>query len=164
MEVFVWILLICLIAKLIDINIRRMEQRAAIRALTMDNVDVMDGLDFEVYVADLMRNEGYTVRVTRTTGDRGVDVIAKKNGRSYAVQVKRSNSNVGPRAVQEAYTGKDLYRCDRAMVVTNAYFTYAAEKMAHRLHCELIDRETLGRWVRRFRRSRDSGSDLHQLH
>ena len=91
----------------------------------------MDGYDYEYLVAKYLRNHGYTgVRVTKASGDYGVDVIAHKRGHKYAVQCKYYSSPVGISAVQEAAAGKAFYGCDSAMVVTNNTFTKAAHDLA----------------------------------
>ncbi len=46
-----------------------------------------------------------SVEVTRGSGDYGVDVLAEKEGVTYAVQCKRYDGPVGVKAVQEAYAG-----------------------------------------------------------
>jgi hypothetical protein len=43
---------------------------------SMYDIDQMDGVDFEHYVAARLRNTGYTVQMTNTTGDFGVNRIA----------------------------------------------------------------------------------------
>lgn len=91
----------------------------------------MTGHDYEYLVARYLRNNGYTgVKVTKGSGDFGVDVIAHKRGKKYAVQCKYYTGSVGLSAVQEAVAGKAMYGCDSAMVVTNSTFTSAARDLA----------------------------------
>ncbi|MED3575900.1 restriction endonuclease [Cytobacillus praedii] len=47
----------------------------------------MNGYEFELFTADLFRKMGYTVKLTKQTGDQGIDVIAVKNRTSLGVQV-----------------------------------------------------------------------------
>lgn len=81
-------------------------------------LDAMEGHDFEYFCADLLEDHGFkSVEVTRGSGDYGVDVLAEKEGVTYAVQCKRYDGPVGVKAVQEAYAGRDYYdpdggRCD----------------------------------------------------
>lgn len=92
---------------------------------------VMDGHDYEYLVAKYLRGHGYTgVKVTKGSGDFGVDVTAHKAGHTYAVQCKYYSSPVSLGAIQEAVAGKALYNCDCAMVVTNSTFTKAARELA----------------------------------
>ena len=91
----------------------------------------MDGHDYEYLVAEYLRGHGYTgVKVTKGSGDFGVDVTAHKTGHKYAVQCKYYSSPVSLGAIQEAVAGKAFYNCDRAMVVTNSSFTKAARELA----------------------------------
>ena len=91
----------------------------------------MTGLEYEKLVAKYLRRHGYfNVSVTKASGDYGVDVIAHKGTHRYAVQCKCYSNEVGLEAVQEAVAGKAMYKCDRAMVVTNATFTKAASELA----------------------------------
>ncbi|MDE6054531.1 MAG: restriction endonuclease, partial [Lachnospiraceae bacterium] len=44
-------------------------------------LDTMDGFDFEYYCADLLAANGFVdVKVTRSSGDYGVDILAEKDG------------------------------------------------------------------------------------
>lgn len=91
----------------------------------------MDGHDYEYLVARYLKGHGYTgAKVTKASGDYGVDVTAHKGGHKYAVQCKYYSKPVGISAVQEAAAGKAYYGCDAAMVVTNNTFTKAARDLA----------------------------------
>lgn len=59
--------------------------------------------------------------------------------------MKRWTKNVGDKAVQEAVAAKPMYRCDRAMVVTNRYFTGQAKRLAQANDVALWDRDDLVR-------------------
>lgn len=100
----------------------------------------MTGHDYEYLVARYLRNNGYTsVKVTKGSGDYGVDVVAHKRGKKYAVQCKHYTGPVGLSAVQEAVAGKAMYKCDSAMVVTNSTFTNAARDLAKANNVVLIE-------------------------
>ena len=87
-------------------------------------LDAMEGHDFEYFCADLLEDHGFkSVEVTRGSGDYGVDVLAEKEGVTYAVQCKRYDGPVGVKAVQEAYAGRDYYDRMVGAVMTNQYFT-----------------------------------------
>lgn len=99
----------------------------------------MEGHDYEYVVAAYLKNKGYhAVKVTQASGDYGVDVIAQKKQKKYAVQCKYYSSPVGLGAVQEAVAGKAMYGCNAAMVVTNSTFTKAAEELAEQNGVVLI--------------------------
>lgn len=114
------------------------------RRLAPPEMDGMEGHDFEYYCADILRGCGFTdVRVTRGSGDFGADILAGKDGVSYAVQCKCYNAPVGVQAVQEAYAGKGFYDAMVGAVMTNCYFTRPAVTLAGKLNILLWDREAL---------------------
>lgn len=109
-----------------------------------DELDEMEGLDFEYYCAELLRNRGFIeVEVTKSSGDYGIDILAEKEGVTYAIQCKRYNGPVGVKAVQEAYAGRDFYDRMVGCVLTNQYFTQPAVDAAQKLKILLWDRDYL---------------------
>ena len=52
--------------------------------------------------------------------------------------------------MQEVVAAKTYYRCSRAMVVTNQYYTVYAKKLASSNSVELVDRDQLRDWLRQF--------------
>lgn len=127
----------------------RKERRRFRRA----DYDDMDGWEFEKYVGELLTRDGFThVEVTRGSGDQGVDVLAERDGTSYAIQCKHYQSNISNKAVQEAYAGAEFYGCDVPVVVTNSWFTASAMELADEIGVELWDRDELNRLVRRAKR------------
>ena len=106
--------------------------------------DNMDGHAFEYYCADLLRKNRFeNVEVTQGSGDHGIDILAEKDGITYAIQCKCYSSNIGNAAVQQAHTGKILYHKDIAVVLTNQHFTAQAKEEASALGVKLWDREYL---------------------
>ena len=103
--------------------------------------DLMEGRDFEFFCADLLQKRGFLdVEVTKGSGDNGVDILAEKDGVSYAIQCKRYDEPVGVKAVQEAYAGRDYYDRMVGVVMSNQYFTKGAVEMARKLKILLWDR------------------------
>lgn len=104
----------------------------------------MDGHQFEHYCAELLKRNGYhKVRVTPGSGDNGVDILAERDGISYAIQCKCYSRKLGNKAVQEVFSGCTFYGCDEAVVLTNSYFTEPAKEAARRTGVTLWDRDTL---------------------
>ena len=94
----------------------------------------MTGYDFEKYCARLLSLNGFTsVSVTKDSGDQGIDIIAFKENVKYGIQCKLYSSRVGNSAVQEAYSGKDFYKCQIGAVLTNNEFTDSAKELADSL-------------------------------
>ena len=69
-----------------------------------------------------------------------MDILAEKEGVTYAVQCKCYGEAVGVKAVQEAYAGRDYYDCMVGAVMTNQYFTAPAVQAAKKLKILLWDR------------------------
>ena len=118
-------------------------------SIQLKQVDVMTGAQFEACVAALLARQGYSVEHVGHSGDLGVDIVARRKGRRYAVQCKRYASAVSRRAISDAVAGVRHYGCDAAMVVTNSTFTRDAITLARDNKCVLIDRSVLAKWVRK---------------
>lgn len=104
-------------------------------------VDDLEGHEFEYYCADLLRKRGFEeVEVTKSSGDYGIDILAEKEGITFAIQCKRYQGPVGVKAVQEAYAGRDYYDRMVGAVLTNQYFTDPAVAAAKKLKILLWDR------------------------
>lgn len=110
--------------------------------------DYMEGHEFEYFCADVLRSNGFTnVEVTKGSGDQGIDILAEKDGIKYAIQCKCYNSDIGTKAVQEAFSGKTFYNCHISVVMTNRYFTPAAKQLADKNGVILWDRDKLNSLV-----------------
>lgn len=116
-----------------------LRQRA--RRKRPEEYDMMEGHDFEYYCAELLKKNGFQeVEVTRGSGDYGIDILAEKDGVTYAIQCKCYTAPVGVKAVQEAYAGRDYYDRMVGAVLTNQYFTQPAVEAAGKLKILLWDR------------------------
>lgn len=105
-------------------------------------MDLMEGHEFERYCADLLTNHGFQeVQVTRESGDFGVDILAQREGITYAIQCKCYSAPVGVKAIQEVYAGRDYYERMVGVVMTNQYFTAPAIRFAQKLKVVLWDRD-----------------------
>ena len=113
-------------------------------SFSLNYIDQMTGKQFEYFCAGLLRHTGFEqVTVTKETGDQGTDIIAWKDFNKYAIQCKRSNKTIGNRAIQEVYTGKAIYGCSRAIVITNNQFSNSAIEAARKTGVELWDRDVI---------------------
>lgn len=127
---------------LIKLGIRLYKNRRYAQA-GISEIDQLDGEAFEEYLAILFKKLGYQVKRTPYQGDYGADLILKRGDEKTVVQAKRYKRNVGVKAVQEAVTSKEYYRCDKAMVVTNSYFSQQAKTLARANQVDLWDRDAL---------------------
>ena len=102
--------------------------------------------DFEEHVAEFLKFIGYDdAKATQKTGDFGVDVVAKRDGVLYAIQVKRyaPNNPTPEKAVQEVLSGKAYANAHVGMVITTSYFTQKALQLAEQTGVILWDRDKL---------------------
>ena len=113
-----------------------------------DEMDMMEGHEFEYFCADLLRKKGFIeVEVTKGSGDYGIDILAEKDGVTYAIQCKCYTAPIGVKAIQEAYAGRDYYDRMVGAVMTNQYFTSPAVEAAKKLKILLWDRGYLDRMM-----------------
>lgn len=102
----------------------------------------MTGYDYEYLWALYLKCKGYGVQVTQKSNDDGVDVIAIKDYRRIAYQCKLYSKPVRKDAISQVYMGKDIYKCDKAIVVTNNNFAKPAKKTAKELSVGLLPNKT----------------------
>jgi restriction system protein len=114
-------------------------------SLRFQKIDAMDGLDFERYVAALLRANGYRKVSLTERYDFGVDIMAEKDGIRWGIQAKRYSGLVKADAVRQLVTGLKVYGCDRAMVITNSTYSTVACRLAEANDCVLVDRSGLKR-------------------
>ena len=123
-------------------------KRLRLAGSSLRKIDKMTGEEFEAYLGLLYDRKGYKVRYTPASTDYGADLLLKKKGIRTVVQAKRYKNPVGEASVQQALSGKGYYDADQCVVITNSYFTPAAEALAERTGVTLIDRELLGtKWM-----------------
>ena len=114
-----------------------------VTSITIEDVDEMDGYQFEEFVAQLFQEMGYRTEVTSSSGDYGIDVIAKRKGLTIGIQAKRYSDKVPNKAVQEVIAGITFYNLDQGLVITNNYYTKPAQNQAKGTNVLLWDRDML---------------------
>lgn len=149
-------IVIVLLANLIIHHMKQEEEKRHMKALKEADIDSMEGIMFEKYIAAILEHRGFKTSITKGSGDFGVDIIASRDNQRYAVQVKRYRSNVSRTAVSDAVAGKKYYDCNIAMVITNSYFSPAAIDLADKNHCKLVNRNVLADWINEFKGSQRS--------
>ena len=113
------------------------------------DIDGLDGIQFENFLADRFRSAGFNVMLTPPTRDQGADLLlTTDNGGSIVVQAKKYNGKVSNKAVQEIVAAKNYYQADQAIVVTTSYFTQSAVDLAKANDVTLWDRDELIDFIR----------------
>jgi len=121
------------------------------KPLKLQEVDELNGTEFERYLFKIFETKGYSVSLTGQSGDLGVDLIAEKGEEKIAIQAKRWSSHVSRRAVSDVVAGATHYGCNKCMVITNLYYTGGAKELAKSTGCILVDRDTLAVWINEMR-------------
>ena len=116
-------------------------------SLHIDELKKLSGTEFEEYLAELFKSQGYQVEMTPSTGDYGADLILHKDQQRIAVQAKCYTGSVGVSAVQEALSGMAYYRCNSAWVVTTGNYTPNAVELARQSKVQLFGRNELGKLI-----------------
>jgi hypothetical protein len=108
-----------------------------------EQIDAMDGLEFEAAVAGLLRLLEFE-QVQRIGGfDKGADIVAVRDGQRIAVQAKRWSTPVNLNAVRQLVDGVRQYNCTRGLLVTNSFLTTPAIECAETWDIEVWDRRRL---------------------
>ncbi|MDY3919849.1 MAG: restriction endonuclease [Candidatus Limivivens sp.] len=102
----------------------------------------LTGEEFEKYCVKVLKKNGFRrIRRIGGSGDHGIDILCRKRLKRIAIQCKCYSGSVGNSAVQQAYTGKDLYQADVAVVMTNSWMTQQAKREAAQLEVLIWDRD-----------------------
>ncbi len=125
----------------------RYKENQKLKAIIISEVDKMTGVEFEQYLGQVLKSQGYSVTFTATSGDYGIDIVATKSPERLGIQLKRYSGHVGIEAVQQAYAGLIHYKCNQAWVITSNYFTKAAKNLAEDNKVRLFDRDQLAQWI-----------------
>ena len=110
---------------------------------TIEDIDKMNGHEFEIFIKYLFIQLGYEATITKATRDQGIDVIAIKDNESIGIQTKCYSDSVGNSAIQQVVAGKKIYNVNEIMVITNNYFTQQAIELAQVNDVILWDRYEL---------------------
>ncbi|MCG8441932.1 MAG: restriction endonuclease [Caulobacterales bacterium] len=110
---------------------RAAEKRWAEEGTGLDFRPGMSGAEYEAFCAQILGEAGWRVFNKGDSADQGVDLIARKDKMTVAIQCKRYRSSVGNSAVQEIVAGKAMVGPNAlAAVVSNAPYTRAAKELA----------------------------------
>ena len=117
------------------------EEKLEREASTQSGSIPLDGIEFEHWTASELSRQGWQVQVSQASGDQGVDVMAKRDGCSVAVQCKRYSKPIGNKAVQEIFAAKQFSFADHACVIGTGGFTRSARELAGATEVLLIEAE-----------------------
>lgn len=132
--------------------------------IDIEEIDKMDGKEFEIYLAKLFNGMGYYTEVTPHT-DYGIDVIVIKNKISAGIQAKcyGEGRTVGVEAVNEVCGGAGYWNVQKKIIITNRYFTKKAYISAKHNKVEMINRDGLKILIREFQRKQGNKRTFSSL-
>lgn len=122
---------------------------------TIEDIDQMDGLEFEKFLADLYTALGYNTELTSHT-DYGIDVIISKDNIKAGIQAKcyGEGRTVGVEAVNQVCGGSGVHEIQKKIIITNRYYTRQALFSAQFHHIEMINRDGLIRLLMKYEQAR----------
>lgn len=101
--------------------------------------------EFEEWTESLFKSLGFqNVVLTPQSGDKGLDLIAEKDGNKIAVQCKKFKGVVGSPVIQAFAGALQTAEIDKGYFITTGSYSVDAERMAQDLPIELYDKNTLG--------------------
>ena len=106
-------------------------------------MDLMEYMQFVVYVSRLFQSKGYTVDFAPVDSDGGVSFVAEMNGKSFAVICILSSNAVSDSVVMDVCADWKKYSCQTAMLVTNAYLDRSARRFARKNKICVVNRSKL---------------------
>jgi restriction system protein len=101
----------------------------------------MNPRQFEEFVCDQYRRQGYKVELTSYTNDYGVDAFAVKGKQKIAVQAKMYGSStrkINRQMVMELHGAKDFFDCTKAVIATDGEILPDALQVANKLKIEVL--------------------------
>ena len=113
------------------------------RAFKFNLSCVESGIDFELFLQNLLRELNYKVKTCGKSGDQGGDLLAKKGDITYIIQAKHYSNALGNTPVQEVIGAIRFYNANRGVVITNSRFTKGAKELAKANRIILIDGDQL---------------------
>ena len=98
----------------------------------------LGGVEFERELGKLYRGRGYGVDWTPTSGDQGINIIPKRNGKTTVVQCKAHKRPAGPAVARELFGSMVAYGADNAILACTEGFTDGVVKFARGKPIDLI--------------------------
>jgi SNF2 family DNA or RNA helicase/HJR/Mrr/RecB family endonuclease len=118
------------------------------KTLSLTDIDRLHPNLFEACIATLYKKQGFDVKLTPYTNDKGVDVVVMKNGENYLIRAKQTTSLVSDSAIQEICTAKNYYENHfkepfSLLVLTNNDYSLPAVTLAKSNNIKLLNRSHL---------------------
>lgn len=114
---------------------------------SIEEIDTFTGKEFELFLFQFFKLEGYKPTLTDDSGDRGVDIIIqiKTNDtiNNVGIQAKRWKANVTHREISDMLAGKSYYKVDELWIVTTSALTSQAQNTALNNDIQILTRDSI---------------------
>ena len=125
--------------------IKEQEQHRKMMEQKVDQLYHLTPREFEEWTESLFKALNFqNVVLTPQSGDKGLDLIAEKDGKKIAVQCKKFKGVVGTPVIQAFAGALQTADIDKGYFITTGTYSLDAEKMVQDLPIELYDRNSLG--------------------
>ena len=139
-------------------NRRLFKQQTSIRSIRE-----LSWLEFELFVLEAYRRQGYTARATDQGADGGVDVVLSKDGWTTLVQCKQwKTQRVGVKPVRELAGVVAADNAHAGVLASSGSFTKDARRFATSANLELVDGKQLEKLIKPVRSEYDGAMPLQQ--
>jgi hypothetical protein len=101
----------------------------------------MNPRQFEEFVCEHFRQQGYKTELTAYTNDYGIDGFAIKGKQKIAIQSKmygHTTRKINRQMVMELHGAKDFFDCTKAVIATDGAFLQDALVVAEKLKIEIL--------------------------
>ncbi|MCM3714172.1 restriction endonuclease [Alkalihalobacillus oceani] len=135
----------------------RRKRKFDVAKITLADIDLMTGHEFEEYLYVLLTALDYETFLTKKSRDFGADLLFYDTyEQKTVVQAKRLADPLGLTAVQEVFAAKAYYEADKALIITTApSLTESCRKLASAAKVTVIEREQLEDLIKNFKRGRE---------
>lgn len=111
----------------------------------VDSINDMTGQEYEILCKNELIRFGWKADLTKASGDFGADIVARYQGTCAVIQCKRYSKTIPSSAVSAVLGSIKMYpSANCGVVVSNAPFSPAAYKLAHKNNILLIHHNQLG--------------------
>jgi restriction system protein len=101
----------------------------------------MNPRQFEEFVCEHFRQQGYETELTTYSNDYGIDGFATKGKEKIAIQSKmygHTTRKINRQTVMELHGAKDFFDCTKAVIATDGVFLPDALTVAEKLKIEIL--------------------------
>lgn len=101
----------------------------------------MNPRQFEEFVCEHFRQQGYNTELTKYSNDYGIDGFATKGKEKIAIQSKmygHTTRKINRQMVMELHGAKDFFDCTKAVIATDGTFLSDALTVAEKLKIEIL--------------------------